>query len=269
MENMKKEADPDFEKLLKTTFRQIDIDRETDLVYSFMKNDKYSGWSEVFDKKYPELRIIQKSSKDKKECWQKYKEFLEGVHVSEGKAMVVAEEQIQLEWEKIGPTFLDTLSKHFETDWPTDKPEIVSYISALPVFPRFLDEYSFCIGYKDISSMIVIAAHEIVHFLWFKKWKEVFPEIDKKEYESGHLVWRLSEIMDPIILHCQPQINELIKPQDWGYSSFKNSKIGNVSMTDYFKEIYLQSVASGDNFETTLRKLWHEAQMHEEEINKF
>jgi hypothetical protein len=267
MEKMKKETDPNFERLPKTTFKQIDIDRETELAYSFMKNDKYSRWSHVFDKKYPELRILQKESKDTEECWQKYREFLEGVHVREGKAMVSAQEKIQQEWEKISPTFLDTLSKHFETDWPADKPEIVGYISALPVFPRFLNEYSFCLGYKDIADMIETSAHEILHFLWFKKWKEVFPKIERKEYESPHLVWRLSEIMDPIILQCQPAIRDLIKPKKWGYASFENINIGDVSMTDYFKEIYVRSVASGDNFETTLRKLWQEAQIHEKEIN--
>ena len=35
-------------------------------------------------------------------------------------------------------------------------------------------------------------------------------------------------------------------------------------MTDYFKKIYLDSIALGDNFETTLKKLWKEAQEHEE-----
>ena len=64
--------------------------------------------------------------------------------------------------------------------------------------------------------MIEVSAHEILHFLWFKKWKEVFPETGLKEYESPHLVWRLSEIMDPIILQCQPKIKELIKPAKSG-----------------------------------------------------
>jgi type I restriction enzyme S subunit len=46
-------------------------------------------------------------------------------------------------------------------------------------------------------------------------------------------------------------------------------KIGEVGMTEYFKKIYLDSIATGDNFETTLKKLWEEAQKHEEEISKF
>ncbi len=93
--------------------------------------------------------------------------------------------------------------------------------------------------------------------------------MDRREYESPRLAWRLSEIMDPIILQCHPKIKELIKPERWGYSSFKDIKISDVSMTEYFKKIYLDSVASGNNFETTLKKLWGEAQKHDEEISKF
>jgi hypothetical protein len=183
--------------------------------------------------------------------------------------MLTSKEEIESEWDKIGAAFLEELSKHFETEWPEDKPEIVGYVSNLPVFPRFLDEYKFCVGYKNTAGSIETSAHEILHFLWFKKWKEVFPEIERKEYESPNLAWRLSEIMDPIILQCNPKIKELIKPKGWGYSSFKDIKIGDVSMTEYFKKIYLDSVASGDNFETTLKKLWEEAQKHKDEINKF
>ena len=262
----KKETDPNFEKLPKTIFKQVDIDRETELVCRFMEKDR---WASVFDKKYPELRKIQKENKDAEECRKKYKEFLEGIHTRDGEVMLSAQEQMQGEWQKIGTAFLLMLSKHFETDWPHDTGEIVGSISVLPVHPRFLDESSFCLGYKDIADMIETSAHEILHFLWFKKWKEVFPEIERKEYESPHLVWRLSEIMDPIILQCQPAIRDLIKPKKWGYASFENINISDVSMTDYFKEIYLQSVASGDNFETTLRKLWRETQIHEKEISTF
>ena len=262
------EFDLEKEKLPQTKFEQIDIDKETELVYSFML-DKTGRWSLVFDKKYPELRVIQKESKDKEECLGRYKKFLESIHARDEEQMISAQEQIQKEWEKTGPAFLEALSVHFETDWPADKPEIRGYVSVLPAYPRFLDKYSFCVGYKDVPSMTEVSAHEILHFLWFKKWKEVFPETKRREYESPNLCWRLSEIMDPIILQCNPKIKELINPKRWGYSSFENIKIGDVSMTEYFKNIYLESVASGDNFETTLRKLWDEAQKYEEEISKF
>ena len=259
-------TESDLKKLPKSRFELIDINRETELFYFFMKRGRFSS---VFDKAYPELRAIQKECKGKGECMKKFKEFLENLSTETRGKMSVAKEQIESEWGKIGSEFLRALSEHFETEWPKDKPEIVGYITNMPVFPRFLDKYQFCVSYKNTADSIETTAHEILHFLWFKKWKEVFPEMDKKEYESPRLAWRLSEIMDPIILQCHPKIKKLIKPKGWGYSSFKNIKIGDVGMTEYFKKIYLDSVALGDNFETTLKKLWEEAQKHEEEISKF
>lgn len=265
-QNTKTEIESSLERLPKTKFEQIDIGRETELFYRFMEN---SRWTAVFDRVYPELREIKKVSKDKDECLKRYREFVEGIHARDKALMASAQEQVQAEWEKIGRAFLEELSKHLETDWPEGRDKIIGYISALPAYPRFLKDYAFCVGYKNLGNMIEVAAHEILHFLWFKKWGEVFPEIDKKEYESPHLVWRLSEIMDPIILQCNPKIRELIKPRHWGYSSFGGIKIGDVGMTEYFKEIYIQSIASGDNFETTLEKLWEEAKKHEKEISGF
>lgn len=260
------ETESGLDKLPESRFELIDIDRETELFYSFTKRGRFSF---VFDKFFPELVTVQKECKNKEECMKKFKEFLEDLSAKTKGKMLAFKKEIESEWEKIGPEFLKALSEHFETEWPEDKPEIVGYLSNMPVYPRFLDKYQFCVGYENTSKSIETSAHEILHFLWFKKWKEIFPEMDRREYESPRLAWRLSEIMDPIILQCHPKIKELVKPIHWGYSSFKDIKIGDVGMTEYFKKIYLDSIASGDNFETTLKKLWEEAQKHEEEISKF
>lgn len=254
------------EKLPTCRFELIDLKMETDLFYSFMKRGIFSS---VFDKAYPELRVILNECKNKDECIKKYRNFLENLQITKKEEMLIAKEQIESEWDKIGSHFLKVLSNHFETEWPENKMDIVGYISNLPVFPRFLDNYQFCVGYKNITQAIETSAHEILHFLWFKKWKEVFPKIKRKEYERPYLTWRLSEIMDPIILQCHPQIKKMIRPRKWGYLSFENIKIGEVCMTDFFKNIYVDSIASGDNFETTLKKLWKEANKHEKEINTF
>lgn len=260
------EADSNLEKLPQSKFELIDIDKETELFYSFTDRSRFSF---VFDKYFPELVRLRNECKDKDECMKKFKEFLIDLSDKTKERMMTFKEDLEFEWDKVGSGFLEALAENFETEWPEDKPEIIGYVTNLPIFPRFLDDYKFCVGYENLPKSIETSAHEIVHFLWFKKWKEVFPEMERREYESPRLAWRLSEIMDPIILQCNPKIKDLIKPKSWGYSSFKDIKIGDVGMTEYFKKIYLDSIASGDNFETTLKKLWEEAQKHEEEISKF
>ncbi len=133
-----------------------------------------------------------------------------------------------------------------------------------------ISPYSFCVGYKvNTAQAREIIAHEIIHFLWFKKWKEVFPEIPIDQYESPHLTWRLSEIIDPIILQCHPIIKSLIQPTGWGYNSFKELKIGDIGMTEYFVKIYTKCVEEGQSFEKILKTLWKEAQENKEILERF
>jgi len=245
-------------------FQIMDIDQEANLLYGF---SKYKRWIYVFEKKYPDLFLqLKENSDNKKVCIQICKNYVEKLRIVDRDEIKEIEIKLRFEWRKIETNYLQELSNLFETDWPEDKPKIICYISTLPVYPRFLDKYSFAVGYRNLSDLVESIAHEILHFIYFKKWKEVFPEINKEEYESPHLVWRLSEIMDPIILQCDLKINELIKPKKWGYSSFKEIFIGDLIMTDYFKKIYLDSIEQGNSFETTLKKLWKEIQLHDKEI---
>lgn len=246
-------------------FEIASTDKEADLFCSFSRGERFTN---IFNKVYPEL-FPSLAGKNKEESVQICKDFAEKQQKLHKDEMISFQQELQTAWEPLREKFLAELSNHFETEWPKDKPVIIGLISILPIFPRNINNHSFYIGHKNIQRMIEVAAHEIVHFLWYKKWSEVFPEISKDVYEAPHLTWRLSEIIDPIILQCNPKIHELIQPKHWGYTSFEKINIGDVKMIDYFKKMYLDSVNAGDNFATTMKKLWSEAQLHEKEISTF
>jgi len=250
-------------------FEMADIDPEAELFWEFIKDDESGRWLEIFSKRYPELVKELECVNDKKTGLIICKNFAEKLHQINEKEILLMKDAFQVEWKKIEVDFLSVLAECFETTWLKEKSEITGKVTVLPVFPRHLTKYVFYVGHKDISKMIETSAHEIVHFLWFKKWGEVFPEISKREYNSPYLVWRLSEIIDPIILQCHPKIKELIKPKGWGYSSFKEIRIGDLNMTDHFKKVYEESVFAGNDFATTMKILWVEAQKHEKEISRF
>jgi hypothetical protein len=242
-------------------FELANVEREADLFDDFIKRN---NWPHIFAK-HQELVDLLNGVEDKEKRKAICLEYVRKLRSEHEAEMKTFSEEIKNEWDKINEKFLEILSVHFETDWPAEE-KITGYVSTLPIHPRFIDFNSFFIGYENLSAMIETSAHEIVHFLWFKKWKEVFPEVERREYERPNLVWKLSEIMDPIILQCHPEIKEMIKPRQWGYRSFTTKKIGEVGMTEYFKKIYLDSVSSGDSFDVTLKKLWEEAKLHEAEI---
>ncbi len=249
-------------------FLPADLETEAGLMYKFSIPGK-SPWLDVFYRVYPRLKEIHQNAKSEEEARLECRALTERTIKNNHEAIVRAQDSIQKDWDTVGSEFLKTLAEHFETAWPVDKTQIVGYVSILSVNPRFLDSYSFCVNYLNLKSARETIAHEIVHFLWFKKWKEVFPEMARDTYERPHLVWRLSEVMDPIILQCDPKIKELIKPEKWGYKSFEGLKIGETSMTEHFSRIYRDCLEKKTSFEDTLKILWKEAQEHRQVLEGF
>ena len=170
---------------------------------------------------------------------------------------------IKNDWESRSNNYLKRLSDLFETDWIENK-NIKGYVALNSPYPRFLDDYSFFMPFEKARETI---AHEILHFIWFKKWKEIFPETERKEMENPYLVWKISEIIDPIILQTDPIIKELIEPKRWGYAEFENIKINGIKMQEYFTKVYLDSRNAGDSFDITMKKLYEEAKLHEKELD--
>lgn len=253
--------------LPKVIFKIAPIEQEVELLYSFSNpNERFFHFMKNF---YPDLIDNLSKTKDEKEKINICKVFAEEKTKLLKKEILEVKENFNISWDKINDSFLQILSEHLETKW-LDNKNITAYISIVPICPRFLDDYSFSIFYKkDWSEAKVTIAHEILHFLWFKKWLEVFPETKKENFESPNLIWRLSEIIDPIILHCHQQISKIIEPVDWGYQSFVNIKIGEKTIPEYFKDIYKKGINETLSFSEIMKNLWDKTKENEKEIIKF
>ncbi len=231
---------------------------DADLLYNFSQ----SNWNKYVFKTYPELKVLLEG-KSKKAGLKICNDFVCDEIIRKKKEITKAKKEITEDWNLVSKEFFEEISSHFETEWPKDKKVIKGYISIVPICPRFLDDYSFSISYLGNINRRVTVAHETLHFLWFKKWKEVFPKTRKQEFESPHLVWKLSEIIDPIILQCNPRLKKLINPKSWGYDEFKNIKIDEVSLSKHFAKIYKDSMKNKDSFGVTMNKLFAEAKKYE------
>jgi len=104
---------------------------------------------------------------------------------------------------------LPLLSDILETEWDGID-GIRAYVGLCPIQPRFLDDHSFILNYQMPENLLLhFAAHEIIHFIYFKKWLEVFPDDSPKTYEHPHENWIISEILDPIVMR-DPRIMNII-----------------------------------------------------------
>jgi hypothetical protein len=253
-------------KLPKVKFKLPTIKKEAYVMTSFCKPRKTGwDWSGKVYENHPQLGEILKDKKSDEYYKYVYKYSNSFIKKNKKKLDKLVKEY-QTQWDKINDEYLKVLSEHFETDYPIDRKIITAYVSIVPIYPRFLDEWGFNVSSRRPDRMIAIAMHEILHFLYFKKWMEVFPKTKKGELNNPHLIWRLSEILDPIILNHNKDIQKILKSKQRHYSEFQKVKIGKKTMVEYFEDLYKKHLKSGKSFEEFLKISWTETKKHKKII---
>ncbi len=233
--------------LPKVIFKQMPLDLETEMLLGFLAED----WSDVITKKYPQFLEIKKMENEDKRKQSIKKEITNirqelGSKINEGLLLV------KNNWQKVEKETLEKLFEIIQTNYL--EKEITAYISINPICPRFLDNWSFSIppDHKNPNKTI---AHEISHFLFFKKLKEEFPEISREKYESPHKEWILSEMLAVIILCDDRIINALNIPKYYGYyPKHKELKINGEFLSKLLENLYEDLVVNKKDFTEFIRQ---------------
>lgn len=142
------------------------------------------------------------------------------------------------------------LSEIVETDW--NGINSVCIIPCLcPIFPRFLDHYAFMVSYCLADSHILrVCTHEMTHFIYFKKLKELRPELTRKEMEAPHDTWKISELLAPIIVNDE-EIQNLIHQPEGHYNHWQKVQVDGKSMREHLIKIFNQRKDFADLLEKT------------------
>lgn len=140
-------------------------------------------------------------------------------------------------WNKYNDDYVNALSEYLGVSWP-DIDVFDAKVGVLPLAPRDIDEFSFCLNVGIPSNFVIdITAHELCHFLWFVKWKELFPGCDSESFNSPNLPWKYSEmVIDPIL--NSKMIKDILGVDIFAYESFYEIKDGNSLLMDNLRNIY-------------------------------
>lgn len=147
-------------------------------------------------------------------------------------------------WEKYNDKYLTLLSDYLEVELPQIE-VIQGKVGLIPVFPRYLDEFSFSVSTKlDDWFLIKICAHETLHFVWFEKWKQIHPEIPRREYDSPYISWKYSEMVTDPVLNNKP-FSDMFSDVfiERGYDSFYELKDGDDFVMDILRNIYSENIS--------------------------
>ena len=153
------------------------------------------------------------------------------------KEMQEKKESFQKIWDTHGKLINEELAKTFSREMPNK--ECIGRISTDPGSPRFLSDSSFNLPYtKTPDEALATSIHEIIHFLWFEKWKDVYPNCEpEKDFEHPSFSWLLSEIsVDPIIKSSE-SLAKLAKDKP-AYPHFYTSEFCGATPIESFTELY-------------------------------
>ena len=150
-------------------------------------------------------------------------------------------------WKDYNDKYFNMLSTYFGIEWP-NVDVIEATVGLIPVFPRYLDNFSFSIstGLEDWM-LIKTSAHETLHFMWFEKWRQIHPETLRREYDSPYITWQYSEMVTDPILNNNP-FSDIFDDifVERGYNSFYELYDQDRLVMDNLRNIYSENISVED-----------------------
>ena len=220
----------------KVKFRIESFDEAFETIILFLSPK--SGWHKKIFGQYPELE----KKLDGKKTWEEVeiisKEFFRSFYEKNLKKIKERAQKYKSLWERNNDGFMLALEEVLEIKWPSKIKVFTCRIGISPVCPRYLDKNMFDVSaFFSDNEFNEVVCHELLHFLYFEKWKEIFPNYNRKNFESPHLVWHLSEIVPKIILNDK-KIQKVIKLNPRVYDSYEKLVINNRPLLSWIQEIY-------------------------------
>lgn len=247
----------------KVEFKIKKLDQYLDSFIYFLNIQK-NGWDKGILLEYPQLKDQLRLKNNLNDRNKIVYDFFSRIEEKKGLELDLKKQTFQNSWNSINDKALRMLLKINEVEWPSSAGSIVGYITLNPICPVYIKENGFDLYYKfNINKMKTVALHEISHFIYFKKWKQVFPKISEKEYNGPGLVWELSEMMPAIIL-SDKRIQRIHKHTPTVYTEYKTLEVDNKLILNHLKEFY----DNRSDFEDFLRNSWSFVKKYENEITR-
>lgn len=240
----------------KVKFEKAPFGLELNLLCNFLFFRKW-GWEKNIIRKHSGLKGIYKikTAKERRAFLKKYIREFYKIHRFEIENRI---KKYGRKWASVEKRYFIALPEILETSWPSRRKNITAFISLNPICPRFLDDWDFLLfyGFKD-KEMLETSMHEICHFLYFKKWKEVFPASKRRTYDHPYIEWHLSEILAGVILN-DSRLKKILGTKGEFYPVHEKLKIGRLSAPEYFTQIYKQHLKRKSSFEEFLKEAYEE-----------
>ena len=247
----------------KVKFEAAPLKHYINMIYHKLNPRKEDwDWSDRIFKNYPGLEKKLKGINDYDKRVKIIYDFFKQTEKNKKVKLRESCLRFQRSWNKINNKALEALSEVVEINWPKNTMKIAAYVTLNPICPRWIKKRTFDIYYKfNIRKMKAVSLHEILHFIYFEKWKQVFPKTKEREFDKPYLVWQLSEMVPPIILKDE-RIQKVFRHKPPAYKEYVKFKIDKKPLLEYFQEFY----DNKKDFEDFLKQSWKFVKEHKKEI---
>ncbi len=250
----------------KVKFTNIPISKEINWMYGFLFQDEW-GWGKYIIRKHPKIKKVF-FYKNKVDRVKFLKQYIIQLRKDNFKTIERNKNKYQKQWQKIEKDFFKISAEIIEINWPKKRKVIQAMVSINPICPRFLSDWSFFLSYdRGIKGAMEIIMHECCHFLYFEKWKKLYPKMSPKKFESPYIEWHLSEILAPVILN-DPRIQKLLKQKAGFYEEYKRIYINKKIAPEYFNLLYKEYLKEQSSFEDFLQGAYREIKKHKNKFKK-
>lgn len=228
--------------LPKIEFREMTLEENINFIkYIYFQNNDVLPLHDYTIECFPKLANID-NNLSKENIYKEIEKIVAEYYIKNKDRIKEETKRYNILWEKYNDKYFEELSIYLNVDWPRNIDKIIGTVGLMPVSPRYLDDFSFSvnIGIKD-EQIIELCAHETLHFLWFEKWKEMYPKTPKYEYEAPYLVWQYSEMVTDPVLNNKP-FKEIFDFTECGYDSFYELEDGDTKVMDNLRKIYSKNI---------------------------
>ncbi|MCW6160401.1 MAG: hypothetical protein LVQ95_04935 [Candidatus Micrarchaeales archaeon] len=232
------------------------------VLHEHLEKDRNGGksWAQLIYNAYPGLADALKG---KEPAIEAEREFFSAVYARDRALFEGVAAGFQKEWDGINADVMRALSEIVEQEWPRGT-HVSGYVSLIPFGPRNINERSFRVFYRStIEGMKATAIHETLHFIYFEKWKSVFPGTDEREFNRPHLIWQLSEMVTEILLN-DARLQRVFANRFKTYLVYQEMRIDGKPLLSYLQKFYDEK----EDFADFLKKAWEFVKEHQEEINR-
>lgn len=152
---------------------------------------------------YPEVEKAKGLSRKKKQ--KVISEFVDDYYRTHEKGLEIVLKDFRSSWRNCEKKFYRQVDKIFKNHpWPEGK--YICYLSIFNCNPRFLEDKTFQAFFQHPLGICHVAAHEMLHFMFYDYVGRKFPEAVAKA-GSEEKLWEISEIFNSLILSL-PQFSK-------------------------------------------------------------